>query len=130
MTATLADLQAAQTRLITEKEALDLALAKARDEISADQEAARLAAARREALEAMIADMKRRVSEGEASLAAALASLEAAQSENVGLAGDHGGTGGAADGRRKQLTDLEKARLAEAAAAEALRQRLAGSVPI
>ncbi len=45
-------------RLITEQEALNLALARARDEIDAQAEAARLAAARREALEAMIADLQ------------------------------------------------------------------------
>ena len=48
LTASLSDLQAAQTKILTEKEALDLALAKARDEISAGDQAARLAAARRD----------------------------------------------------------------------------------
>jgi septal ring factor EnvC (AmiA/AmiB activator) len=58
LTATVADLEAAKARLITESEALTLALAAARDEIDANAEAARLAAARREALEALVADLQ------------------------------------------------------------------------
>ena len=119
LTASLTDLQAAQSKLITQKEALDLALAKARDEIDAAAESARLAAARREALDALIADLQRKSTEGEASLAAALASLEAAKSENTNLTSQLTTTAGTLDA-------AEKARLAEAAAAEALRQRLAG----
>ena len=126
LTASVTDLEAARTRLITDKEALDLALARARDEISADQEAARLAAARRDALEAMIADMKRRASQGEASLAAALASLEASKAETVGLQATSAELAARLTGVEVKLTDTEAARLAEAAAAEALRQRLAG----
>ena len=154
LTASLSDLQAAQSRLITEKEALDLAVAKARDEIDAGKETARLAAARRDALEAMIADLRRRASEGEISLAAALASLEASKAEKTGLeataaelatrlAGTEAALSDAemarlaeaartADltarlaGTEVQLSDAEKARLAEIAAAEALRARLAG----
>ena len=58
LTASLEDLKRAQAKLITDKEALDLALAKARDEIDATTEAARLAAAQREALEALLADLR------------------------------------------------------------------------
>ena len=47
-----------QTRLISEQEALNLALAANRTEIDAQSEAARLAASKREALEALIADLK------------------------------------------------------------------------
>ncbi|MEO8242819.1 MAG: peptidoglycan -binding protein [bacterium] len=126
LTASLTDLQAAQSKLLTEKEALDLAVAKARDEISADQEAARLAAARRDALEAMVTDLKRRASEGEASLAAALASLEAAKAETVGVQATADELAARLTGTEAKLSDAEKARLAEAAAAEALRQKLAG----
>ncbi len=43
---------------LSEKEALDLALAQARSEVDAAEEAARLAAARREALEALLNDLK------------------------------------------------------------------------
>ena len=57
--ASISDLEAANSREISEKEALNLALAKARDEIDASAEEARLAAARREAMEALIADLRR-----------------------------------------------------------------------
>ncbi len=92
LTAEVADLEEAQTRLIGEQEALNLALAQARDEIDAASEAARLAAARREALEALTADLR---------------------AENEGL--------------ETELSEAETARLADAAAAEALRERLANS---
>ncbi len=52
---------------------------RARNEIDAQEEAARLAAARREALQALIADLRNRVSDRDTSLASALASLEAAR---------------------------------------------------
>lgn len=96
LTASVEDLKATQTRLITEKEALNLALARARDEIDKGTEEARLAAARREALEALIADLR---AKGQADKAA----LDAAQA---------------------RLTEEEAARLADAAALEALRQKL------
>ena len=126
LTASLTDLQAAQSQLLTEKDVLDLALAKARDEISADQETARLAAARREALEAMVNDLKRQSSEGQASLAAALASLDAAKAENIGLQATSAELAARATGAEVKLSQVDKARLAEVAAAEALRIKLAG----
>ena len=86
----VAGLQDRQTALLTAQEALNLALATARQEISAEAEAARLAAARREALEALVAQLR---------------------TENQ--AGS------------EQVSDLEAARLVDAAAAEALRARLA-----
>ena len=85
----VAGLEGARDELVTQQEALNLALAQARDEIDAGVEAARLAAARREALEALVADLR---AEGEA------------------------------DGAR--ISELEAARLADAAAAQALRDRL------
>jgi len=91
-TATIADLEANRDTLVSEQEALNLALASARDEIDAGTEAARLAAARREALEALVADLE---AKGEASQA--------------------------------EISDLEAARIADAAAAEALRDRLANA---
>lgn len=94
-----AALEAEQARLVSEARALDLALAQARSEVDAAAEAARLAAARREALDALIADLRRR---GEASEAARLAA-------------------------QAQLTTAEEARLADAAALAALRERLAGA---
>ena len=53
-----ARLENEQTRLISEQEALNLALAANRTEIDAQSEAARLAASKREALEALIADLE------------------------------------------------------------------------
>ncbi|WP_333711883.1 peptidoglycan -binding protein [Yoonia sp.] len=88
----IADLEAAQTELLSEQEALNLALAQARSEIDAGAEAARLAAARREALEALVADLEAETS---------------AQEEAI--------------------SDLEAATLVDAAAAEALRERLANA---
>ena len=126
LTANLSDLQAAQSKLLTEKQALDLALAKARDEINAEAEAARLAAARRDALEAMINDLKRQATAGEATLAAALASLEAAKTENATLQATSAELAARAAGVETALSEAEKSRLAEAAAAEALRLKLAG----
>ena len=90
--ANIASLEAAQDELLTEQEALNLALAQARTEIDAGTEAARLAAARRAALEALVADL---------------------ETEN--------------DANTARLTELETAQLTEAAAAEALRERLANA---
>ena len=96
LTAEVADLQAKGAKLLTEKEALNLALAKARTEIDASAEAARLAAARREALETLVADLK---AKGEASAA----DLQAAQTK---------------------ITEAEATRLVDAAALAALRDKL------
>ena len=106
LTASVADLQAAQTKLISDKEAVALALAKARDEIDAGAEAARLAAARTAALQALIDDLKRHDAEKAASLAHVTGSASTLQS---------------------QLTEAEKQRLVDAAAAEALREKLKSS---
>jgi chemotaxis protein MotB len=83
-------------RLVSAQEALNLAVAKARDEIDRQAEEARLAAARREALDALIADLRRRNDEGAAALTAAGTALD----------------------------EAEAARLADVAAAEALREKL------
>ena len=99
----VAGLETEQARLMSEAEALNLALATARSEIDDAAENARLAAARREALEALIADLEAKRDQD----AAMIAELE---------------TGGAA--RQAEVTELEAARLADAAAIEALRARL------
>ena len=90
--ANIAGLEAEQTRLLSQQEALNLALAQARTEIDVGVEEARLAAARREALEALVADLER---------------------EN--------------DANTAQITALEADQLPSAAAAEALRERLANA---
>lgn len=68
LAATVDELDAAQAKMISEQEALSLALAKARDEIDEGAETARLAAAKREALEALIADLEVKVEEGQTAL--------------------------------------------------------------
>ena len=99
----IADLEAVRDELMSEQEALNLALATARGEIDAQSEVARLAAAKREALEALIADLNQQADDrnaANAELNSRVANLE------------------------NELSDEERARLAEAAAAEALRARL------
>ncbi len=117
LTAQVADLEAARAKLVSDEEALQLALASARTEIDAKAEAARLDAAKREAVEALVADLRTKASAREASLTDALAALDAAKGRADGLAVDLAARTDAADA-------AERARLAEAAAAEALRARL------
>ena len=119
LTASVADLKRAQTKLLTQKEALDLALAKARDEVDAQAEQARLAAARAQAIQAMLDEMKRQAVQGQASLAAALASLDAEKTTTANLGAQLATT-------QSNLSEAEKARLAEQAAALELQKRLAG----
>ncbi|MXU64254.1 peptidoglycan -binding protein [Oceanomicrobium pacificus] len=104
--ARIADLEALNAREISQKEALQLALAQARAEIDEGVEAARLAAARREALEALVADLESEAADLETRRAALDAEL---------------------DETKAALTDAEAATLVEAAAAEALRARLENS---
>ncbi|MGO4913974.1 peptidoglycan -binding protein [Pseudogemmobacter sp. W21_MBD1_M6] len=102
----VADLETAQTRLLSDQEALNLALARARDEIDANTEAARLAAARRAALDALVADLRARAKDADetgAVLAARVSELQ------------------------EKLTEEEASRLAEAEAARLLRERLANA---
>ncbi len=88
----VSDLTAERAKLLSDQEVLNLAVAKARSEIDAQAEAARLAAARREALEALVADLKARGEESD-----------------------------------RKLSEAEAARLTEAAAAAALRDKLKGA---
>lgn len=90
--ANIAGLESEQARLLSEQDALNLALAQARTEIDVGVEAARLAAARREALEALVADL---------------------ETED--------------DANAARITALEAEKLVDAAAAEALRERLANA---
>lgn len=99
LTASVADLEAAKAKLLSEADAMTLALAKARDEVDANAEAARLAAARRDALEALLAQEKAKGASDAAALAAA----------------------------KTQVSDAEAARLVDAAALQALREKLANS---
>ncbi len=110
LTAELDAAKEEQAKLISDREALKLALATARDEVDAQAEVARLAAARKEALEALIADLRTKNEGQEATLAQTRAQLEAQTARQSEL--------------EAQLSEAEKARLADAAAAEALRERL------
>lgn len=148
-------LEQANLREISEKEALQLALAQARDEIDESTEAARLAAAQREALEALIADLQSDVAQKDGSLADALALLAQSQADLEGsraslsaALGQIGSSGEALSAAQaelaerrltetelrarldelvKGLSDAETAQLAEAAAAAALREKLRGA---
>ena len=92
----IATLNSERADLLSEQEALNLALAQSRDGIDAQAEAARLAAARREALDALVTNLR----QDQARLTATVDDLQ------------------------DQLSEEEAARVAEAAAAEALRDRL------
>ncbi|MES0824414.1 peptidoglycan -binding protein [Ruegeria sp. SCP11] len=92
----IAELANQREELLGEQEALNLALAQSRAEIDEQTEAARLAAAQREALEALVADLEQ---------------SDAAQTTRISELED-------------QLSAEEAAKLAEAAAAENLRNRL------
>ncbi|NPD14441.1 peptidoglycan -binding protein [Xinfangfangia sp. D13-10-4-6] len=95
----LRDLQDNQRQLISDAEALRLALASARTEVDQVTEAARLDAARREALEALVAELRGKSESAEAELASTRTALDA----------------------------KEVAALADAAALAALRKQLEGS---
>ena len=102
----VSDLEAREATLLSEQEALNLALATSREEVDAQTEIARLAAARREALEALAADLRARNAEDEGEIEALSADAAAAQAA---------------------LSESEQAALADAAAAAGLRSRLANA---
>ncbi len=144
----IAGLEDRQTELLNAQEAASLALAQARTEIDASAEDARLAAARREALQAMIADLEsagadaiQRIgvleaesiqsaeqiaelqAQGETAVVQ-LAELEAARAAAAARALELADANATAT---EQLTELELALLTDAAAAAALRERLANA---
>ena len=102
----VSDLEAREATLLSEQEALNAALAASREETDAQAEQARLAAARREALEALMVDLRARNAEAQGQIDTLTADRDAAQ---------------------EALSAQEAAQLAEAAAAEALRERLANA---
>jgi chemotaxis protein MotB len=99
LTARLSDIEAGLTREISSKEAAQLALAQARSEIDVSTERARLAAAQREALEALVADLRSDVETRDTALEEA----------------------------NQALSETDAARLTQAAAAQVLRERLEGA---
>ncbi|MFT7370947.1 MAG: chemotaxis protein MotB [Octadecabacter sp.] len=144
----IAGLEAREVELVNEQEALNLSIAQARSEIDLSVEAARLAAARRAALEAMIASLETNNS---------LANIQIATLETAGVKvatqlGDLEAAGVVANAQiveletsvevlKAQIAELEVARaaamvqisetevamLVDAAAAVALRERLANA---
>ena len=102
-TAQIADLEGEKSLLMSQQEALNLALATARSEIDKSVEEARRKAAERDALEALISSLKNENSDQKSFLNQQSADLEALQ---------------------QRLSVEEEARLLEAAAAQALRKKL------
>ena len=102
-TAQIADLEGEKSLLMSQQEALNLALATARSEIDKSVEEARRKAAERDALEALISSLKNENSDQKSFLNQQSADLEALQ---------------------QRLSAEEEARLLEAAAAQALRKKL------
>ncbi|WP_435988570.1 peptidoglycan -binding protein [Sulfitobacter sp. SH24] len=101
--ARIGTLEDREAELLDEQKALNLALSTARDDIDAQAETARLAAAKREALDTLVADLRAQNAEVEAEVATL--NTQVAEAEEA-------------------LSAEEAARLAEAAAAQALRERL------
>ena len=99
---------------LSEAEALNLALATARSEISEQEEAARLAAAKREALEALVADLEVQRDDREAEIVA----LNTQQAETLALLQALEQRQAEAEA---QITDLDTERAAQLALIETLK---------
>lgn len=123
----IAELETAESELLSEQDALNLALAAARNEIDEKVEAARLAAAREEALQALVEDLRSKNAETDESLAAALAQLAGEEDKVQTLSQELLDTLARLDETEGALAEEEKAKLAEQAAVAALRERLAGT---
>ena len=144
----IAGLEAREVELVSEQEALNLSIVQARSEIDTSVEVARLAAARREALEAMIASLER----DNSSANMRIETLELAGVKAATQLGDLEVAGAVANAQiveleatvevsKTQIAELEVARaeamvlisetevaiLVDAAAAVALRERLANA---
>lgn len=128
---TLAEVEAARDQALSEAEALNLTLASLRQEIDVQTETARLAAARADALDALVADLRAEGAAQETRLTDLLAALERAQVAEASLEetlSEREAALAASAAEVATLSEdldaLETARLAELAAAEALRTRL------
>ena len=131
LTQDVASLEAANAAEISAKEALQIALAKARDELDAELETARLAAAQREAMEALIASLEADKAAGEEQIsalkaeeAANLALIAALEAEKAETAEEQAEALRRIASLESALTEEERLKLAEIAAAKALRERL------
>ena len=143
--ADLAAAEAERTEALAERDALDLALARLREEVTAEAEAARLAALRADAVDAALAEARAEAARSEASLAQLAASLlatqqalakqqetettlrgelDAAEAEIVTQRAAAEMLRERLQGVEAELSAEEQARLADAAAAETLRRRL------
>ncbi|MFU8777371.1 MAG: peptidoglycan -binding protein [Roseovarius sp.] len=109
----IADLETARAELLSEQEQLQLALAGLRDEVDAQAEAARLAAARREALEALAADLRQRNAEAQVALEQQLSAEEQARLAEAA----------AAEALRARLANADAELTAMTLALEAQRKR-------
>ncbi len=118
--ARMAALETARDQEITAREAAELALLQARQEINSETETARLAAAKADALEALIADLEAEAAARDAELAQLQADTSAQETALANLRAE----AGQADELAEALSEAEQQRIAEAAAAEALRRRL------
>ena len=121
----IATLEASEAELLSEQEALNLALVTARSEIDAQVEQARLAAAREEALQALIADLESENLSVNDSLAAALASLNDEETKVQLLSQELLATMASLEETSAALAEEEQAKLAEQAALLALQAKLA-----
>lgn len=134
----VSDLEGREATLLSEQEALNLALATSRDEVDAQEEAARLAAARREALEALMADLRAQntkaedgiktlsseVATAQESLTAQEALIADLRDQNTAAQNEIGRLNFDAVIAQDALTAQEVIQFADAAAAAALRKRL------
>lgn len=119
------ELRADLSEEVDARQALAQALAEARSEIDAQAEAARLAAARRQALEVVIEDLRREQAERETRIAALTATAEERAERIEALEAQSDARAERIGELMAELTAEEEARIVEAAAAEALRRRLA-----
>ena len=138
---TLSEVEAAQAKTLSDKEAVQLALAKARDEIDLQTEQARLVAAKREALQALIADLNKDASAKDTQIAAITDNLEEKEKQRLAevaavlalqerlnsIQTDIASTETELAQAKGALSEEEKLRLIELAATEVLRKRLENS---
>jgi chemotaxis protein MotB len=144
----LSEVEAAQVQILSEKEVMQLALAQARDEIDLQTEQARLAAAKREAMQALITNLNKDITakgtqittvannlaeiekQRLAEIAAVVAlqeRLKTAQDELTTLQTDVAEKQNELAQSKTALSEGEKLRLIELAATEELRERLKNS---
>ena len=121
LTDDIAALDDEKDTLADQRDALELALARARDEIDRDAETARLAAARREALTALTEDLRQRIKERDLSLSTALAQLSSEQDSGTNQ-------NAAIRDLQTALADEETARLREAALQDEKGDALDGAI--